>query len=73
MSGVLAPIAGRQSVERVWAAIRSGLMSVAESILDRVERKDAGADAALVERYGPLVWSLARRFCRDRSEAEDAV
>jgi len=26
-----------------------------------------------LEAYSPLVWSLARRLCRDRADAEDAV
>ncbi len=39
--------------------------------------KIAGGDRAafdlLVERYGRLVWALARRHCPDRNESEDAV
>lgn len=34
---------------------------------------DAAAARASVERFGPLVWSLARRHVPNRDEAEDAV
>ncbi|MCB9844952.1 MAG: sigma-70 family RNA polymerase sigma factor [Phycisphaeraceae bacterium] len=43
------------------------------SVLDRVAQDAPGASEALLDRYGGLVWSLARRFCRDNAEAEDAV
>lgn len=48
-------------------------MSVTESVLDRVSRGEGGADRALLDAYGGLIWSLARRYCPDRAEAEDAV
>jgi RNA polymerase sigma-70 factor, ECF subfamily len=48
-------------------------MSTAEPLLDRVAEGGAGSAEALLDRYGGLVWSLARRFCPDRAEAEDAV
>ena len=48
-------------------------MSTAEPLLDRVASGGAGSAEALLDRYGGLVWSLARRFCADRAEAEDAV
>ncbi|MDX2192052.1 MAG: sigma-70 family RNA polymerase sigma factor [Gemmatimonadales bacterium] len=34
---------------------------------------DAPAVNACVARFGPLVWSLARRWCPDPSDAEDAT
>ncbi|HEU4406955.1 MAG TPA: sigma-70 family RNA polymerase sigma factor [Polyangiaceae bacterium] len=43
------------------------------SLLARVAAHDAAAARACVERYGALVWSLARRACPDPDEAEDAV
>lgn len=48
-------------------------MSTAESLLDRVAAGGEHSAEALLDRYGGLVWSLARRFCADRAEAEDAV
>lgn len=48
-------------------------MSTAEPVLDRVADGGAGSAEALLDRYGGLVWSLARRLCADRAEAEDAV
>jgi RNA polymerase sigma-70 factor (ECF subfamily) len=46
---------------------------VSESLLKRVASGDQLAIAALTDRYGGLVWSLARRFCYDPADAEDAV
>ncbi len=47
--------------------------SVAEPILHRVAAGDPGAVQECLDRYGGLVWSLSRRFCPNREEAEDAV
>jgi RNA polymerase sigma factor (sigma-70 family) len=42
-------------------------------LLDRfVERREASAFEAIVERYGPLVWGVYRRVLRDHHDAEDA-
>jgi RNA polymerase sigma factor (sigma-70 family) len=42
-------------------------------LLDRfVDRRDASAFEAIVERYGPLVWGVCRRVVRDHHDAEDA-
>jgi RNA polymerase sigma-70 factor, ECF subfamily len=47
---------------------------VTESILQRVAAGDATAVQECLDRYGGLVWSLARRFCYgNQSDAEDAV
>lgn len=46
---------------------------MAESILQRVAAGDPGAVQDALDRYGGLVWSLARRFSYDQAEAEDAV
>ncbi len=58
----------------------SGVLSEAatNSVLKRVAVGDAGALQECIDRYGGLVWSLARRFCGSGSmggpaEAEDAV
>lgn len=48
-------------------------MNTAEPVLDRVAAGAELSAEALLDRYGGLVWSLARRFCADRAEAEDAV
>ena len=42
-------------------------------LLDRfLERREASAFEAIVERYGPLVWGVCRRVLRDHHDAEDA-
>ncbi|MCE9594019.1 MAG: sigma-70 family RNA polymerase sigma factor [Planctomycetes bacterium] len=46
---------------------------MAISILERVAQGEAGAVQECIERYGPLVYSLARRFAKDAHAIEDAV
>ncbi|MFM9180194.1 MAG: RNA polymerase sigma factor [Phycisphaerales bacterium] len=43
------------------------------SILHMVARGDSGAMQACMDRFGGLVWSLARRVTRSTAEADDAV
>lgn len=44
-----------------------------DSLLQRVARGDPGAVRECIDRYGGLVWSLARRFASGDADAEDAV
>lgn len=44
-----------------------------DPLLSRVASGDAAAARACLDRYGPLVWSLARRYSQSRTDAEDAV
>lgn len=44
-----------------------------EHLLHQVAEGDPSAVRALIDRYGGLVYSLARRLCLDASETEDAV
>jgi RNA polymerase sigma-70 factor (ECF subfamily) len=44
-----------------------------EDLLPAVARGEAAAVKACLDRYGALVWSLARRMCRSGADAEDAV
>ena len=46
---------------------------LSESLLEKVARGEPGAVEAVVDRYGALVWSIARRMAPDPHEAEDAV
>ena len=46
---------------------------IPSSPLALVATGDQSAVSACIDRYSGLVWSLARRFLRDRAEAEDAV
>ncbi|MCA9310050.1 MAG: sigma-70 family RNA polymerase sigma factor [Phycisphaerales bacterium] len=43
------------------------------ALLQRVARGDAGAVREVVDEYGDLVWSLARRFTMSDADAEEAV
>lgn len=43
------------------------------SILQMIARGESGATQACIDRYGGLVWSLARRLSGNDSDAEDAV
>jgi RNA polymerase sigma-70 factor (ECF subfamily) len=43
------------------------------SILERVAAGDPAAVKDCLDRYGDLVWSLARRYLRNAADAEDAV
>lgn len=42
-------------------------------VLPRIAAGDSSAFGEAIDRYGPLVWALARRMFRDHAEAEDAV
>lgn len=44
-----------------------------QNLLPRIASGDADAVQACLDRYGALVWSLARRMCRSVTDAEDAV
>lgn len=46
---------------------------VAYSILKRVAAGENTAVQECLDKYGGLVWSLARRMCRNNADAEDAV
>ena len=41
--------------------------------LDLLARGDATGGRCCADQFGPLVWSIALRTCRDRSDAEDAT
>ena len=52
---------------------RERITNVPSPILQQVARGDEAAVRECLSRYGGLVWSLARKSCKDQSEAEDAV
>lgn len=52
---------------------RKRILRVEECLLAKVARREPGAAEAMLDRFGDLVWSLARRRCATRDEAEDAV
>lgn len=47
--------------------------TVSENVLHRIARGDKTAVQDCLNKYGGLVWSLARRMCRNVEDAEDAV
>ncbi len=51
----------------------TGLSETTTAVLQRVAEGDPGAVNDCIEQFGGLVWSLARKLCPDRAEAEDAV
>lgn len=46
---------------------------LSSTILPRIASGDSGAVQECLDKYGGLVWSLAKRFLPDPQEAEDAV
>ncbi|MBX7166162.1 MAG: sigma-70 family RNA polymerase sigma factor [Pirellulales bacterium] len=44
-----------------------------DSVLPRIARGESGAVAECLDRYGGLVWTAARRWSSDSSDAEDIV
>ncbi len=58
---------------RVWRAAGQGADLVTDSVLPRIAAGDPAAVPDCIARYGGLVWSLARRFLGNPSDAEDAV
>lgn len=49
------------------------LSPACEPLLPRIASGDRLAVNACIQRYGPLVWSMARRFSATSTDAEDAV
>lgn len=46
---------------------------VSDPLLPKIASGDAAAVGAAIDRYGDLIWSIARRFIANQHEAEDAV
>ena len=46
---------------------------LSDDILPRLAAGEPGAAEQCMDRYGALVWSIARRHTRHAAEAEDAV
>jgi RNA polymerase sigma-70 factor (ECF subfamily) len=46
---------------------------VAQAILNRIAQGDKSAVQECLKTFGGLVWSLARRMCPNKEDAEDAV
>ena len=86
-SGASCIHAGRVAVRRTPPGVCDRLSSARENrkaltstqsnaetdLLPLVARGDQNAVRACLDRYGALVWSLARRMCRNTVDAEDAV
>ena len=46
---------------------------MAQTILNRIAEGDKSAVQECLDKYGGLIWSLARRMCPNKEDAEDAV
>ncbi len=46
---------------------------IEDTILFSLAKEEAGAFEKLVDQYGNLIWSIARRYLSNQTEAEDAV
>ena len=73
--GMSKPPRSCRTPNRLIPSLRSkGLPSVADDlVLQRVAEQEPGAVRECIDRYGGLVWSLARRLCPNSTDAEDAV
>ena len=60
-------------VERGHNVLSTKKPIASEALLPRVARGDQSAVVECLDRYGNLVWSLARRQCATNEMAEDAV
>jgi len=49
------------------------IKKIEDSILFSLAREETGAFEKLVDQYGNLIWSIARRYLSNQTEAEDAV
>ena len=65
--------AARSHLALVAAGNSAAAAPLAEPLLPRIAAGDERAVRDCVARYGALVWSLARRWAPESSEAEDAV
>jgi RNA polymerase sigma factor (sigma-70 family) len=59
--------------ERLMMRQESTELTHEEGVLAKVARRTPGSLEACIDRYGPLVWSLARRLSPTQADAEDAV
>ncbi len=73
--GVIANSGRHAAIRELGTLFTEGAVGMLSDgqLLDRfVERREASAFEAIVERYGPLVWGVCRRVLRDHHDAEDA-
>jgi RNA polymerase sigma-70 factor (ECF subfamily) len=71
MLAALAP--GKCGAAMTPVALRVREPDMSPSLLERIAAGDAGAVEEFVQRHGSAVWGLARRFCRNAQDAEDAT
>lgn len=70
---LIANSAGRKTSRRPTDASRELSQGVTDTLLQRVAAGEMAAMQETIDRYGGLVWSLARRFSPSSTDAEDAV
>lgn len=67
------PRAARLPSLRSLKGLRSVSKTVEISVLERVASEVPGAFDELTKQFGGLVWTLSRRMCPTRQDAEDAM
>jgi RNA polymerase sigma-70 factor (ECF subfamily) len=70
---IVPEVASRQSWPRGVTSEDEQVLTAEKPILERVAEGDQSAVGDFIDRYGDLVWSLARRYLGNHSDAEDAV
>jgi len=55
-------------LQKLWRCVMNEI-----SILQRISQGDRTAVADCLDQYSGLVWSLAKRFCKNQADAEDAA
>lgn len=64
---------GRRRRDQATPGRSASRLTSPQSILERIAAGDSAAVGECLDRYGDLVWSLARRYLRNPTDAEDAV
>ena len=70
---VIANFPETRRVERAKIRTRKFMNRSQQDLLPRIASGDSAAVSMCIEKYGNLVWTLARRSLSDRQAAEDAV
>jgi len=73
---IIFPVTTAPAPARAKAVVRGDTAIPASrtpNLLEQMARGDRDAVGRCIDQYGGLVWTLARRFCANAADAEDAV